>query len=126
MDIIDPNYALIDDKYTNQKKGILIRLTSFMDTFHINVSNQNRIPFFIKALFVEFFMILALAGYKITGSFFIIKCIIDSTMNETVGNILEIILNIVENMLGFQLLTFSMNSLYEKYKNNKNSNKIKL
>ncbi|OAF68257.1 hypothetical protein A3Q56_03999 [Intoshia linei] len=121
LDIIDPNYSLLSDEHRdNKKRTVIKRLSSFMDTFHINISNKTRIPYFIKALLIECLLIIMLVCMKIGGVIFIVKCLWNSKINYDEAFNYSFFLYGIENILGFHLLTYCINALYTKYKSSKN------
>ncbi|OAF68684.1 hypothetical protein A3Q56_03556 [Intoshia linei] len=110
IEIIDPNYLI---KNSNDK---LVRKYSFMDSFKVNISEKSFIPYFIRSLFIQMFIVLAFVIVRLCLLVVLINALPTVSINFKIANYLLLIRGIIETALAYQLLTFSIHTLYTKFK----------
>ncbi|OAF68256.1 hypothetical protein A3Q56_03998 [Intoshia linei] len=118
-DILDADYLTKLEKDV-QTKAPLSRIISFMDTFKIDVKNETKIPFFVKAIFVQCFIISSFIVVRMVFIYYLIM-----SLNHGITHYRSIMLNIVqcrsviETSYAALLLSFSIHCLYAKRRSDK-------
>ncbi|OAF69312.1 hypothetical protein A3Q56_02982 [Intoshia linei] len=86
-----------------------------MDTFRMIILNQNHIPYFIKAMFIQCFFILAFLIVRIKLIVLPLNAYKSLKPNRYYVEHFMLTSGMIETILAFHLMTYSMNALYSKY-----------